>query len=103
MGQLPLLLWLLDLIKTRHGFTVENDFSEVQVKQHITTKANFQMQCNHIIYHKSSRNVSMSKKEEIEDIAFDIEPEKRSIRHNDDDDDDWKRLEKWQVGHARFP
>lgn len=57
------------------------------------------MQCNHTLYHKLLRNVFMSKKEELEEIAFDIEMEKRFAEY----DDDWKRLEKWQIGRARFP
>jgi len=37
-------------------------------------------------------------KEKLEEIAFDIEIEKEFTEH-----DDWKRLEKWQIGRARFP
>ena len=40
----------------------------------------------------------MSKKEKLEEIALDIEIEKGFTK-----DDDWKRLEKWQIGRARFP
>lgn len=57
------------------------------------------MQCNHTLYHKLLRNVFMSKKEELEEIAFDIEMEKRFAEY----DDDWKRLEKWQICRAIFP
>jgi len=55
------------------------------------------IQCNQIIYHKSLRNVSVNK-EKLEEIAFDIEIEKEFTEY-----DDWKRLEKWQIGRARFP
>jgi hypothetical protein len=39
----------------------------------------------------------MNKKEK-EEIVFNIEIEKEFAKY-----DEWKRLEKWQIGRARFP
>jgi len=37
-------------------------------------------------------------KEKLEEIAFDIEMEREFTKY-----DEWKRLEKGQIGRARFP
>ncbi len=40
----------------------------------------------------------MSKKEDREEIAFDIEFEKETREY-----DEWKRLEKWHIRRKNFP
>ncbi len=55
------------------------------------------IQCSHGIYLKLSHSVFVNKKEK-EEIVFNIEIEKDFAKY-----DDWKRLEKWQIGRARFP
>ncbi len=40
----------------------------------------------------------MNQKEELEEIVSDIEMGKKFVKY-----DDWKRLEKWQIGRAKFP
>lgn len=41
----------------------------------------------------------MNQKEELEEMVLDIELGKEFAKY----DDDWKRLEKWQIGRAKFP
>ena len=58
------------------------------------------MHCIHVIYQELLHSVSMSRKEDLEEIAFEIEFEKE-IRKQDNDDDG-KRLEKWHIGRRNF-
>lgn len=49
------------------------------------------------IYQKLSCSITVSKKEGMEEIVFDLEFDKQLAENND-----WKRLENWHIGRKNF-